>query len=102
MIHELKRGGNVTEILQETEIDGKNLVVVEGSMRLGGQEHFYHEPNTTLAIPSEAATNMIIYTSTQAVQKTQNFCASITNTPAVKVVCRVKRMGGGFGTIFTS
>jgi len=97
MIHELKRGGNVAELLQKTEIDEKKVVTVEGSMRTGGQEHFYLEPNTSLVVPSESATNLTIYTSTQAVNKTQNFCASVTNTPAAKVVCRMKRMGGGFG-----
>ncbi|KAL3798324.1 hypothetical protein ACHAW5_008623 [Stephanodiscus triporus] len=97
MVHEMQRGGNVTEMLQKTEVEGKKLVVVEGSMRSGGQEHFYLEPNTTLAVPSESATNLIIYASTQAVTKTQMFCASVTNTPAAKVVCRMKRMGGGFG-----
>ena len=97
VIHEMRRGGNAIEILQRTEVDGKRLVVVEGSMRTGGQEHFYLEPNTTLAVPSESATNLTIYASTQAVTKTQMFCASVTNTPAAKVVCRMKRMGGGFG-----
>jgi xanthine dehydrogenase/oxidase len=30
-----------------------DLVVVSGEMRVGGQEHFYLEPNTTLVVPSE-------------------------------------------------
>ena len=38
--HEMKRGGDVNEILRKTEIDGKRQVVVEGSIRSGGQEHF--------------------------------------------------------------
>ena len=33
----------------------------------------------------------------RAVTKTQIFCASVTNTPAAKVICRMKRMGSGFG-----
>ena len=73
------------------------MVVVEGSIRTGGQEHFYLEPNSTLAVPSESATNLTIYSSTQAPTKTQDFCAKVTNTPAAKVVVRMKRMGGGFG-----
>lgn len=95
--HEMKRGGNVDDILNVSEVDGKRLVVVEGSMRSGGQEHFYLEPNSTLAVPSESATNLTIYASTQAPTKTQDFCARVTNTPAAKVVVRMKRMGGGFG-----
>eukprot|EP00804_Cyclotella_cryptica_P017080 CCRYP_003325-RB/>CCRYP_003325-RB protein AED:0.06 eAED:0.06 QI:85/1/1/1/0.87/0.77/9/930/1539 len=95
--HEMKRGGDVYHILSQTEVDGKPLVVVEGSIRSGGQEHFYLEPNSTLAIPSESGTNLTIYASTQAPTKTQDFCARVTNTPAARVVVRMKRMGGGFG-----
>jgi xanthine dehydrogenase/oxidase len=74
-----------------------DIVKVSGSFRSGAQEHFYLETNTTLVVPSEAATNLTVYCSTQAPSKTQNFCASATGTPASKVVVRVKRMGGGFG-----
>ena len=55
------------------------------------------EPNSTLAVPSESGTDLTIYASTQAVTKTQDFCARVTNTPAARVVVRMKRMGGGFG-----
>jgi len=96
-IHQMHRGGDVTEILQQTSVDGKKMVVVEGEMRSGGQEHFYLEPNSTLAIPSESATNLTIYASTQAPTKTQDFVGRVTNTPVAKVVVRMKRMGGGFG-----
>jgi len=73
------------------------IVKVSGSFRCGGQEHFYLETNSTLAVPSESATNMTVYTSTQAVTKTQMYCASATNLAASRVVVRMKRMGGGFG-----
>ena len=73
------------------------IVKVSGSFRCGGQEHFYLETNSSLVVPSESATNLTIYTSTQAVNKTHTFCAAATNTPASKVVVRMKRMGGGFG-----
>jgi len=95
--HECKRGGDVEAVLNQTEVDGKKLVIVEGSFRSGGQEHFYLEPNSTLAVPSESGTDLTIYASTQAVTKTQDFCARVTNTPAARVVVRMKRMGGGFG-----
>eukprot|EP00979_Chaetoceros_neogracilis_P006948 scaffold1412_cov277-Chaetoceros_neogracile.AAC.4 len=76
---------------------GEKIVNVTGSFRCGGQEHFYLECNSTLAVPSESATNLTVYCSTQAVTKTQIFCASATNTPQSKVVVKMKRMGGGFG-----
>ena len=75
----------------------EEIVEVSGSFRCGGQEHFYLETNSTLVVPSESATNLTIYTSTQAVNKTHTYCAAATNTPASKVVVRMKRMGGGFG-----
>ncbi len=75
------------------EINSDDKVIeVAGSFRCGGQEHFYLECNSTLAVPSESATNLTIYCSTQAVTKTQTYCASATNTPASKVVVRMKRM----------
>lgn len=77
--------------------DGDEVVNVSGSFRCGGQEHFYLETNSTLAVPNESGTNMTIFTSTQAVTKTQMYCASTTNTPAAKMVVHMKRMGGGFG-----
>lgn len=72
--------------------DEDKVITVTGSFRCGGQEHFYLETNSTLAVPDESATNLTVYASTQAVTKTQMYCASATNTPASKVVVRMKRM----------
>lgn len=87
--------------------EGDEIVTVSGSFRCGGQEHFYLETNSTLAVPSESGTNLTVYCSTQAVTETQMHCASATNLPASKVVVKMKRMGGGFGgketrSVFTS
>lgn len=84
-------GGNARTIHD----DGDN-VVVEGEMRMGGQEHFYLETNVTLCIPGEQG-EMEVFASTQNPTKTQNFVAHVCGVPASKVVARVKRMGGGFG-----
>ena len=75
----------------------EKVVEVSGTFRCGGQEHFYLETNASLVVPSESGSNLTIYTSTQAVNKTQMYCAAATNTPASKVVVSMKRMGGGFG-----
>ena len=89
--HSMEKSGQV-------DISEDDMVVkVSGSFRCGGQEHFYLETNSSLVIPSESATDLTVYTSTQAVNKTQMFCAAATNTPAARVVVRMKRMGGGFG-----
>jgi xanthine dehydrogenase/oxidase len=74
-----------------------DIVKISGEFHSGSQEHFYLEPNTTLAVPSESDTCMTIYASTQATSKTQMCVASSVGMKASRVVCRVKRMGGGFG-----
>ena len=72
------------------------LVVVDGEVNIGGQEHFYLETNCSLAIPMEHG-QMEIFSSTQNPTKTQNFVAAVTGLSAAQVACRCKRMGGGFG-----
>jgi xanthine dehydrogenase/oxidase len=59
-------------------------VVVEGEMKVGGQEHFYLEPNVTLVVPTDGD-ELIVYSSTQNPTKTQNFIAATTGVPANKV-----------------
>ena len=100
--HVLERG-DMSVISDLSAIDSQgtpkmgDIVKISGSCYTGPQEHFYLETQTTLVVPSESDTNLTIYSSTQAPTKTQKFCASATGTPAAKVVCRMKRMGGGFG-----
>lgn len=71
-------------------------VTVEGTFKIGGQEHFYLETNTTVVVPIEQG-QLEVFSSTQNPTKTQNFCAYVTGLQASQVVCRCKRMGGGFG-----
>ena len=73
------------------------VAVVSGEVRIGGQEHFYLECNCAIAVPGEGD-EIVIFASTQNPTKTQKFAArACGGIPASKVVCRVKRMGGGFG-----
>jgi xanthine dehydrogenase/oxidase len=44
--------------------------VVEGTIKLGGQEHFYLEPNGAIVIPTESDEYLLI-SSTQAPNKHQ-------------------------------
>jgi xanthine dehydrogenase/oxidase len=71
-------------------------VVVEGEVRIGGQEHFYLETNATLCIPGEGDC-MTVISSTQNPTKTQGIVAQVLGVPKSKVICKCKRMGGGFG-----
>ena len=83
--------GNVDAVFDmQPRVNGDKLVTVAGFFRSGGQEHFYLETNSTLVVPSESATNLTVYSSTQAPSKTQDYCAAATGTPAAKVVVRMK------------
>lgn len=87
--------GEVDRILAECRALGKKRVV-EGELEIGGQEHFYLEPHAAMAVPGEGG-EMIIYSCTQCVHKTQKTVAEVLGVPCHKVVVRVKRMGGAFG-----
>eukprot|EP00042_Codosiga_hollandica_P043046 m.403672 g.403672 ORF g.403672 m.403672 type:complete len:1401 (-) comp56466_c0_seq14:70-4272(-) len=69
---------------------------LEGERRVGGQDHFYLEPHGCVCYPREAG-EIEVFSSTQNPTKTQRVVASALGVPAHKVVCRVKRIGGGFG-----
>ena len=69
---------------------------IEGSVRSGGQEHFYLETQATLAIPGEGRT-MTLYSSTQHPSELQKVAASVLGVGVSQVICEVPRMGGGFG-----
>ncbi|KAF4083783.1 hypothetical protein AMELA_G00121330 [Ameiurus melas] len=71
--------------------------ILQGEIHIGGQEHFYLETNCTLAVPRGEDGEMELFASTQAATKTQMLVAKVLGVPASRIVCRVKRMGGGFG-----
>ncbi|XP_068009824.1 xanthine dehydrogenase/oxidase isoform X3 [Melanerpes formicivorus] len=71
--------------------------ILEGEMYLGGQEHFYLETHSTLAVPKGEDGEMELFVSTQNPAKTQEFTANALGVPSNRIVVRVKRMGGGFG-----
>lgn len=51
---------------------------LEGSVYIGGQEHFYFEPNVTLVEPLD--TEFRVYSSTQNLHKTQSAVAHVSTT----------------------
>jgi len=71
--------------------------VLEGEVRLGGQEHFYLETQGSVAVPKGEDGEMEVFASTQNPSETQVLVATALGVPENRVVCRVKRMGGGFG-----
>ncbi|KAG0458419.1 hypothetical protein HPP92_023576 [Vanilla planifolia] len=71
--------------------------VVEGEVQIGGQEHFYLEPHASLIWTVDGGNEVHMISSTQAPQKHQVTVARVLGIPFSKVVCKTKRIGGGFG-----
>jgi xanthine dehydrogenase/oxidase len=85
--------GDVDTAMAACEAAGNT---VEGDARCGGQEHFYLEPMANLVWCGD---NDEVHTvsSTQCPQKHQKLIAGALGLPCNKVVCKTKRLGGGFG-----
>ena len=69
---------------------------VEGSIRIGGQEHFYLEGQAALAQPGEAG-DVTVHCSTQHPSEIQHKVAAALDVPYALVRVETRRMGGGFG-----
>lgn len=82
--------GNTEEIFS----DSPNIL--EGQYYCAGQEHFYLEPQSALAIPDENGCLKIL-SSTQNPTEVQNVVAEIAGIPFNHVIVETKRMGGAFG-----
>ena len=71
-------------------------LVLDGSVTIGGQEHFYLEGQVALAVPGEAQ-QMLVTSSTQHPSEVQHLVARVLGVPDAAVTVEVRRMGGGFG-----
>ncbi|MDH1262715.1 xanthine dehydrogenase molybdopterin binding subunit [Pseudomonas sp. GD03944] len=69
---------------------------VQGTLNIGGQEHFYLETQISSVMPTEDG-GMIVYTSTQNATEVQKLVAEVLGVPMHKIVIDMRRMGGGFG-----
>lgn len=78
-------------------LSGQCDKIIEGEVWVGGQEHFYLEPNSTLIWTTDGGNEIHMISSTQAPQKHQKYVANVLGLPMSKVVCKTKRIGGGFG-----
>jgi xanthine dehydrogenase large subunit len=67
-----------------------------GTLRTGGQEHFYLESQAVLAYPGEDR-QIVVHSSTQHTTEIQLLVAEMLGLGCHDVVCTCKRMGGGFG-----
>ncbi len=78
------------------EIFGRGHRLIEGSLDIGGQEHFYLESQVAIAVPGEQGC-MTVHSSTQHPSEVQMMVAEALGVAFHKVICICKRMGGGFG-----
>ncbi len=69
---------------------------IEGTLELGGQEHFYLEGQAALALPQEDG-DMLVHSSTQHPTEIQHKVAHALQVPMHSVRVETRRMGGGFG-----
>ena len=68
---------------------------LSGTLRIGGQDHFYLEGQATLAVPGEGG--MLVQTSSQHPSEIQAIIARMLKLPHAAVTVEVRRMGGAFG-----
>lgn len=69
---------------------------LQGTLRTGGQDHFYLESQVSLAVPEDDG-GMLIYCSTQNPSEVQSLCARVLDLPDAAIKVQVRRMGGAFG-----
>jgi xanthine dehydrogenase large subunit len=69
---------------------------LQGSLTIGGQEHFYLEGQVAVALPQEDGT-MLVHSSTQHPTEVQHLVAHALGKLSHRVVVQCRRLGGGFG-----
>ena len=87
--HTHKRGDSTTALASAPRR-------LQGSLHIGGQEHFYLETQVSSVMPTEDG-GMIVYTSTQNPTEVQKLVAEVLGVSMNKIVIDMRRMGGGFG-----
>lgn len=74
----------------------KGGIVITAPYHKGTQLHFYMEPQTTHAMPTEDG-NLLVHTATQDLSCSHKAIAYGTGLPQNRVVVKTRRVGGGFG-----
>ena len=69
---------------------------LQGTLKCGGQDHFYLEGQVAMAVPREGG-DFLIYSSTQHPSEVQLLVAQVLDKPLNSIIVEVRRMGGGFG-----
>ncbi|KAJ4876611.1 Xanthine dehydrogenase 1 [Raphanus sativus] len=87
------RKGDVELCFQSGQCDR----IIEGEVQMGSQEHFYMEPHGSLVWTSDGGNEVHMISSTQDPHRHQLYVSHVLGLPMSKVVCKTKRIGGGFG-----
>ena len=69
---------------------------IDGSIEIGGQDHFYLEGQIAFAFPKEDD-EIIVYSSTQHPSEVQHMVAHVLNISANAIIIKNRRVGGAFG-----
>ena len=69
---------------------------LQGTLRVGGQDHFYLESHIALALPGED-NEVRVVSSTQHPSEVQHMVGHVLGVPSSAVTVTVRRMGGAFG-----
>jgi xanthine dehydrogenase large subunit len=69
---------------------------MQGTVQMGGQDHFYLEGQIAVALPQEDGC-MLVHSSTQHPSEVQQIVAHALGKYANQVTVQCRRMGGGFG-----
>lgn len=69
---------------------------LNGSIHVGGQEHFYLEGQVARAVPQDNG-GVTVYSSNQNPTETQHLIAGVLGVPMSQVTLITRRMGGAFG-----
>ena len=84
------RNGNESKGLENSEM------TIEGTIRTGGQEHFYMETQSCICYPKEDD-EVELLVATQSPTILQSAVSYSLGVAAHKVIIKCRRMGGGFG-----
>ncbi|XP_052048190.1 aldehyde oxidase 4 [Apodemus sylvaticus] len=71
--------------------------IIEGEIHVEGQEHFYMETQTILAIPQTEDKEMVLHLGTQFPTHVQEYVSAALKVPRSRIACHMKRAGGAFG-----
>ncbi len=87
--HRMQRGNAEAEL-------GNSEKTIIGSMRVGGQEHFYLEGQVATAVPDED-NGVHVLSSNQNPTEAQKLVAEVLGLSMKDVLLETRRLGGGFG-----